>query len=66
MLEMHKVHGHYFTYCFLFFPGALDDFDKTPISAAREPAAASSSATSGAQKVCLHILYSSGFCSFCF
>ncbi|XP_016898052.1 peroxisomal biogenesis factor 19 isoform X2 [Cynoglossus semilaevis] len=30
--------------------GALDDFDKTPISAAPEPAAASSSATSGAQK----------------
>lgn len=33
--------------------GALDDFDKTPAPTAPEPAASSSSANSGAEKVCM-------------
>lgn len=36
---------------FIFFLGALDDFDKTAAPPAPEPAAASSSASSGAEKV---------------
>lgn len=43
--------------CLSLSPGALDDFDKTSAPPAPEPSAASSSASSGAEKVCLLFVY---------